>query len=49
MSISKLTKEHIAQAIMDWMNEDTGELLTKYDPTPELLHILTKNIDSELK
>jgi len=36
------------QEMMDWVNEDTGGLLSKYEPDPELLHILTKNIDIEL-
>jgi len=34
--------------IMDWVNEDTGETLTNYTPTPELMNLLTNNIDNEL-
>ncbi|MBN2639420.1 MAG: protein rep [Bacteroidales bacterium] len=34
--------------MMDWVNEDTGETLSNYEPDPELLHILNKNIETEL-
>jgi len=34
--------------IMDWVNEDTGEQLSKYEPELGLIHILNNNIDSEL-
>jgi hypothetical protein len=35
--------------MMDWVNNDTGELLSNYEPDPELLNILTNNIDFELQ
>lgn len=35
--------------IMDWVNEDTGELLSNFVPNPELLNILNNNINSELQ
>ncbi len=35
--------------MMDWINNDTGELLSNYVPDPQLLNILTNNIDSELQ
>jgi len=35
--------------IMDWVNNDTGDLLSNYDPDPELLNILTNNIDFDLQ
>ncbi len=35
--------------LMDWVNEETGETLSNYKPDSELLHILTNNIDTELR
>lgn len=35
--------------MMDWVNEDTGEPLSNYQPDSELLQILTNNIDTELR
>lgn len=34
--------------LMDWVNEDTGEQLSDYQTDPELLHILTNNINTAL-
>jgi len=33
---------------MDWINNDTGELLSNYNPDQELLKILNNNVDTEL-
>ena len=35
--------------IMDWINEETGETLSGYTPTPELISILNNRIDINLE
>lgn len=35
--------------IMDWVNEETGEILSGYIPTPELMNILHTQINTELQ
>jgi hypothetical protein len=35
--------------IMDWVNEETGETLSGYTPTPELINLLNHRINTTLE
>ena len=35
--------------IMDWVNEETGETLSGYTPTPELINLLNHRVNTTLE